>query len=649
MSDLIKSLFHSLLACMLLPSAMLMAQEVPSEVATESFTSKIQDLEAKIAALKEFNLLVNQYNPLMKDRRYAEAEVVAKKARDLNPDDPQALIMVEKAKLMRQMEFNTNPPSESISNSNIDRRNFDEPEVPIAEYRRRLFDLEQPVLQLAEKVRSTETTLGKDHPDSVKQRADLRALVQQTFTARQEIQRAELAEFTRRLLLMQQAIVAREKIADVIVDRRLEELLDPNLSWKQPTAALSRAPTKPSIDPPKPRNIATAFDEKQSVSVTLFDVNDNDQSFLFATSAEQKIAPENFDEKLAELVKNRAAIVAGKHTIETTLNETAIFRGGGSFEVPSTDLNWKVDVEWGTKIEIVPKLVDGESVFDIVWNERVRDFKNGIRDFPAITERQTRAVVKSPLPGGTGYLFGPVTGPQNSHHRFIHFFLHTTSPPLATDDPFVRIRSWRPKSEAEKAIGRLVLVFFQDQARRAIPALLIKHGKDTIAVTTGPAEIVPENVGHAIDREFLEFRDGSLVDEMATSSVDFPAPDLRFHLAKEHRTTFQLDKPAAVTSGDVLLALMQGQVDFEVTAKAARVIALDQKTTWQLPSHSIDREFTGLLQIDQRLPEGTPLFKDGDLAGITLLGTRFMKDDVPGSFVVPASRIVEVLQQLKTE
>ena len=69
----------------------------------------------------------------------------------------------------------------------------------------------------------------------------------------------------------------------------------------------------------------------------------------------------------------------------------------------------------------------------------------------------------------------------------------------------------------------------------------------------------------------------------------------------------------------------------------------------ELPSHNVTREFTGLVQIDQRLPEGTPLFKHGELARITLLGTRFMKEDVPGSYVVPASRTFEVLRQVKTE
>ena len=98
--------------------------------------------------------------------------------------------------------------------------------TPIAEYRRRLNELELPLLQLAEKVRSNEASLGKDHPGSVKQRADLRALVQQTFAARQKIQRAELAEFTRRLQRMQQLVDTRDRIAEQIVERRIEELLD---------------------------------------------------------------------------------------------------------------------------------------------------------------------------------------------------------------------------------------------------------------------------------------------------------------------------------------------------------------------------------------------------------------------------------------
>jgi hypothetical protein len=100
------------------------------------------------------------------------------------------------------------------------------PGTSIAEYRRRLDALEQPVLQLAEQVRAAESKLGKDHPDFARLRTDLRALIQKTFTARQEIQRAELAEFTRRLQRMQQSIETRERISERIVERRVEELLN---------------------------------------------------------------------------------------------------------------------------------------------------------------------------------------------------------------------------------------------------------------------------------------------------------------------------------------------------------------------------------------------------------------------------------------
>lgn len=47
--------------------------------------------------------LTNQFNGLMKQKRYSEAELVAKKKLDLNSKLPEAIIMVEKAKLQRQI------------------------------------------------------------------------------------------------------------------------------------------------------------------------------------------------------------------------------------------------------------------------------------------------------------------------------------------------------------------------------------------------------------------------------------------------------------------------------------------------------------------------------------------------------------------
>ena len=142
-----------------------------------------------------------------------------------------ALIIRANESQLREIEAillkldSTETAAKNSGTSNQPSIDANEPVTSIAEYRRQLDALEQPVLLLAEQVRAAETKQGKDHPDSAKLRADLRAAVQQTFAARQEIQRAELAEFTRRLKRMQQSIDARDRIADKIIERRMEGLL----------------------------------------------------------------------------------------------------------------------------------------------------------------------------------------------------------------------------------------------------------------------------------------------------------------------------------------------------------------------------------------------------------------------------------------
>lgn len=715
--------------------------------------------------------------------------------------------------------------------------------TPIAEYRRRLANLETPVLQLAEKVRSTETTFGKDHPNAVKQRAELRGLVQKTFAERQEIQRAELAEFARRLEHMQRSIETREKIADEIVDRRVELLLNPDVVWgdsistasppkssddigrPEATSDLEEVPPFHSLEPfsidrpleerpsvprsvpenraqlgyymsalvrdvdefedrtplkllmefkdqpvlqitddfkaavsslreqvnldaprakleecfapvsqhgtafvqawsnvksqpakvvlneiaddivslerciasldqserdgaklnpaPEPlavkRNVAELEADKETISLTLFEVTDAKFMISDDSNVRQTAAPADLDDQLANMLINKTAKLIGKHTIETTGDQLATLHSGGKFEVPSSSSERKEERVYGTTIEITPRTLNGERVFQIVWNERVRNFENAVSGIPGIDEKRIQLDVTSPLPGSPGYLIGPAKGKNQTRRLFVHFVLNSASSadrPVSRRDPstetqfndpnaasrsnlqgvtgeatadhsFFREES-PPKSDAEKSVGRLVLVFADDAARRMVPALMVKHGERTLALTVGPATIVPDNTPHAIDRTFLEFYNRD--DVPVEYSTEFEFPDLRMYLAKESVSAFQLENSATVELSDHLSAIINhGQADFKVTPRAARVTALEQSTTWELPSHNVTREFSGLIQIDQRLPEGTPLFKNGELAGITLLGTRFLKDDVPGSYVVPASRIFEVLQKLKLE
>ncbi len=102
---------------------------------------------------------------------------------------------------------------------------------------------------LAESLRQT--------PDATK-KAELRAAVQRAFTLRQRLLRAELQEMQARLEKTQQSLDMRDRIVDQIVDRRVEDLLNPELKWddedllktKSTITSTLTAPTKPKTTSP---------------------------------------------------------------------------------------------------------------------------------------------------------------------------------------------------------------------------------------------------------------------------------------------------------------------------------------------------------------------------------------------------------------
>ncbi len=107
----------------------------------------------------------------------------------------------------------------------------DVPSVAPSETRIQIRELDRQTSKAAESLRSFQNGLKEPAEDDGKRKAELRKVVRKTFLARQELQRAELAEFAARLKRIQQSIEMRDKIADKIIDRRVEELLDPNLKW----------------------------------------------------------------------------------------------------------------------------------------------------------------------------------------------------------------------------------------------------------------------------------------------------------------------------------------------------------------------------------------------------------------------------------
>ncbi len=93
------------------------------------------------------------------------------------------------------------------------------------ELRRKLDKLERRTLALV--------SLLHDHlpnrPSDDQLKNELRDTVRQAFDVRQKLQLAELAEFTQNLHDIRQSIEMRSRISEQIIDRRVEELLDPKL------------------------------------------------------------------------------------------------------------------------------------------------------------------------------------------------------------------------------------------------------------------------------------------------------------------------------------------------------------------------------------------------------------------------------------
>ena len=65
-----------------------------------------KEIKAAVRIDQDMVKLVEEYNELYKQQRYAEAVVVAKKAKELNPKDPTVVVMVIKGQLALQNKFN---------------------------------------------------------------------------------------------------------------------------------------------------------------------------------------------------------------------------------------------------------------------------------------------------------------------------------------------------------------------------------------------------------------------------------------------------------------------------------------------------------------------------------------------------------------
>ena len=59
----------------------------------------VRDQEVRLQTQNKLADMVEQFNKLMDEKRYAEAEVIARQARDIAPDEAVVVNMIEKSKL----------------------------------------------------------------------------------------------------------------------------------------------------------------------------------------------------------------------------------------------------------------------------------------------------------------------------------------------------------------------------------------------------------------------------------------------------------------------------------------------------------------------------------------------------------------------
>jgi hypothetical protein len=79
---------------------------------------------------------------------------------------------------------------------------------------------------------SQDLPLIERHPPEAINRPQLRAQVSAQFDARQQRYRAEIAQFQAKLAALEARVNERERLKDQIIERRVEELVQPALRWE---------------------------------------------------------------------------------------------------------------------------------------------------------------------------------------------------------------------------------------------------------------------------------------------------------------------------------------------------------------------------------------------------------------------------------
>jgi hypothetical protein len=206
------------------------------------------------------------------------------------------------------------------------------------------------------------------------------------------------------------------------------------------------------------------------------------------------------------------------------------------------------------------------------------------------------------------------------------------------------LSSRAPHAAAERAVVSLQLVFSQDLAYRDVGGVMVDAGDHTLIFTTGSACIVPDGIPPAIDHAFLERTGKPVLDAQYDPRSN---AEVFVYRAAGGLTSYQFTESPSVGVGDALDAVTStGLGEMRVTPRATTVRATNREAE-VTTSHSGVRRFKTLLEIDRGFPEGTPIFKDGRLVGMTIIGTRFLENDLKRSYVLPVERMAALCRAIK--
>ncbi|MCA9174129.1 MAG: hypothetical protein KDB14_06535 [Planctomycetales bacterium] len=370
--------------------------------------------------------------------------------------------------------INTAPPARRpVFSGDIYRLNgFDfrgAAEQSIADLQKNCDQLERESRDLAERLRKPLPDPGTGN----RLARELRQTVQRAFEARQNLQRAELAEFARRLKSIQQSIEMRETIREEITDRRVKELLEPNLKW-EPTGFSSDAndrsqrpvgkqsgqhqdgPQRPVAresgqhqdGPQRPvaresgqhqdgpqRPVARESgqpsaanresDQTVFIQAVVFDLDEEAESVDH--SQVQRDAPADLAKELKAFVDAGKADVLSRPQLSTTLGRECMLEIGQEIPVlrgrgVDSEVTFK---KVGDTIAITPREENGLPILDLEFEFRrvaQRAAVTNSETVPFIQSNSGELTVEMKAYGGNGQVLGPFPSAPKKN-RFIHLIV----------------------------------------------------------------------------------------------------------------------------------------------------------------------------------------------------------------------------------